>query len=53
MYNADKLSDLTEKLEEWNKKYDPKIDYSEFTGFPIDVYLDIDKYDLFIDKLVD
>ena len=47
MYNDEKLSDLKTKVETWNKKYDPNI---KFEGIPIDVFLNIEKYDLFIDQ---
>ena len=50
MYNDEKLSDLKTKVETWNKKYDPDIKDIKFEGIPIDVFLNIEKYDLFIDQ---
>ena len=41
MYNNEKLSDLIDKTKVWNEMYDPNIDYEDYLGFPIDVYLDI------------
>ena len=50
MYNDEKLSELRKKVETWNEKYDPDIKGKKFQGIPIDVFLDIEKYDLFIDQ---